>query len=102
MTSTFEQCPLCDNNAEYELPLSDRGNSKKFHCNKCTEFVISRAAEKHLINGHPEWRDALSEKARQGNENSILVVTTFDPPRKSEGFAYLKIEFVERKEAQKL
>lgn len=103
MTSTFEQqCPLCDDNAKYELPQPDRGNLKKFHCNKCTGFVISRAAEKHLINGNSKWREALSEKARQGNENSILVVKTFDPPRKSEGFAYFDIEFIERKEVLKL
>lgn len=97
MTATsYQQCPLCKNNAEYKLV--DRDNSKKFDCNKCTEFVISRCAEKHLINGNPEWRDELSEKARQGNVNNILVVTTFGLPRKSEGFNYLKKDFIERKE----
>jgi hypothetical protein len=101
MSVTFEQrCPLCDNNAEHEL--GDRKEVKKFGCNKCTEFVIFRGAEKHLMNGNPEWRDAISEKARQGNENSILVVKTFDPPRKSEGFAYFKFEFIEREKVLKL
>jgi hypothetical protein len=101
MSVTFEQkCPLFDSNSVYEF--LDRCNLKRFHCNKRPEFVISRGAEKHLMNGNPEWGDAISEKARQGNENSILVVKTFDPPRKSEGFAYFKFEFIERKEVQKL
>ena len=101
MTATFEQqCPLCNSNSEYEF--ADRRNLKKFHCSKCPEFAISRGAEKHLISGNPEWRDALYEKARQGNVNCFFKVTTFDPPRKSEGFAYFKIDFIELKEVLKL
>jgi len=95
MTSTFEQqCPLCQNNAEYQF--RDHKNLKHFYCNKFKEFVISRSAEKHLLNGNPDWRIALSEKARLTDGKNVLVIKTYGPAKKSDGFGYLKIEFVER------
>ena len=99
MTSTFEQqCPLCYNNAEYVF--RDHKNLKHFYCKKCKEFVISRSAEKHLLNGNPDWRIALSEKAKLTDEKNVFVIKTYDPARKSDGFGYLKIEFVDRKIAR--
>ena len=98
MTSTFEQqCPLCHNNAEYMV--RDHGNLKHYLCNKCNEFVISVGAEKRLIEGIPQWRTALSDKAKQSDEERVFVITRASTALRQEGIAYpvFNEEFIERK-----
>jgi hypothetical protein len=95
MTSTFEQqCPLCHNNAEHECRYS--GNWKHFYCSKCKEFVISVSAERRLIKSIPQWRTALSNKARKSNKEKILVIRRATTTLMQEGVA-LSAEFMEYK-----
>jgi hypothetical protein len=99
MSSAFEQrCPLCHNNAKCEL--KDHRNLKHFLCNICVEFLISVGAEKPLLEGIPQWRATLSDKAKLSNREKVFVITLASMALRQEGMAspIFNEEFVERKE----
>lgn len=85
MADQIEQnCPLCDNAASYKGV--EFGRFKYFSCDVCTQFQISKGAEKRVGNSTANWRSNLSEMAKNTPENKLLLITLPDPSRKaSEG-----------------
>lgn len=79
-----QECPLCSGTAEFQFV--DYENRKHFHCNNCTEFVISIRAEERLANSIPQWRSQYSEMAKKSNDEKILVIT-IPSVQKQEGVA---------------
>ena len=67
-------------------------------CPHCTEFQISVGAETRVASSIPQWRAQLSELARRGNDEKILVVTLPPAGQKHDGVANqaLVTEFVPR------
>lgn len=94
---TEQECPLCHSNAQF-ISL-DHGNMKHFKCTNCHEFVISKDAERDLINRVPLVRAQLSEKAKLAEDGYIFSITTTKLELKREGFGHPSFneEFVERK-----
>ncbi len=68
----MQDCPLCQRPARYILV--DYDNRKYFRCEQCTEFQISRMAEKRLVDAPQEWRDDYARKAREAHGDSVLVI----------------------------
>ena len=92
-----QNCPLCEKPAEFEY--SDHKNRKYFWCKTCTEFEITIDAESYLASTEVELRSQYSEKAKQFNENSFLVITR-DTSARQDGIANVNLhdEFVLRSE----
>lgn len=98
MTSVFEQqCPLCQSYAEYEF--RDFGNMNHFSCPTCIEFAISVGAEKRLLESIPQWRTALSDKAKISDKEKICLITRTSTALRREMAVdlVLNAEFIERK-----
>ena len=77
MTVTYKQdCPLCDNEAEYVL--ADYGRLKHFECGTSTQFQISKMAEPRVLQDSQAMRDRCSLMARNAPEGHTLVITV--PP----------------------
>lgn len=87
-----QACPFCQTTARFVFV--DRNNRKHFSCSHCTEFQISVGAEARVATSIPQWRAQLSEMARRGNEEKILVVTLPPAGQKQEGAANPALETV--------
>jgi hypothetical protein len=74
-----QHCPLCQRAARFRL--ADHENQKHFYCDHCSEYRISRRAEKILEESIPEWRTQFSEKAKLAKEDMVWVITLPLGPR---------------------
>lgn len=98
MTTVIEQsCPLCEGIAKYEF--MNFYIWKHFKCGTCKEFVISVDVERKLPNHIPQWRMALSDKAKQSDEENIFVITLASTALRQKGMAYpiFNENFMEKK-----
>lgn len=80
-----QACPFCQTTASFVF--ADHRNRKHFSCLHCTEFQISVGAETRVANSIPQWREQLSEMARRGNEEKVLVVTLSPAGQNHDGVA---------------
>lgn len=87
-----QDCPFCQKAAKFIFV--DYGNRKYFSCDHCTEFQISIGAETRVANSIPQWHTQLSELARRGNDEKILVITLPPPGQKQDGVANQALETV--------
>lgn len=69
-------CPLCDGPAFFRP--RDVGNRKFFYCDHCTEFEISRVAEKRVLEGSADRRNHLSLQAQSAPEGTYLSLAKPD------------------------
>jgi len=88
----IQACPFCQNQAHFAF--TDNDNRKFFSCSHCGNFEISVGAEKRVAESIPQWRAQLSELARRGNEEKVLVVTLPSSTQKREGVANPALETV--------
>jgi len=80
-----QACPFCQTTAHFVF--ADHRNRKHFSCPHCTQFQISVGAETMVANSIPQWRAQLSELARRGDDEKILVITLQPSGQKQEGVA---------------
>lgn len=73
MMSTKENCPLCQNKAEY-IP-HDFGRFKIFNCEKCKVFVVNCDLIEDLIKLSPKGREALSIRSGKCTNEKLLVIS---------------------------
>jgi hypothetical protein len=95
MSEAFvENCPLCASVAEYWL--ADAGNRKTFNCVNCTEFQISKDAQKKVVNVSDDVRKLLADRARRHPEAQALVI--LKPRNDSERFhiEYVDVDYLSR------
>lgn len=67
-----EDCPLCDESAEYYKV--DHGRLKYFKCSTCSYFQVSGQVERKLTDAPKEWKEALSERAQNTPEDHLMVL----------------------------
>lgn len=73
MATYFKQdCPLCDNPAEYGKV--DAGNVKYFNCLHCGMFQISIGGEKRLAEELLQRKAAYSAQVKQTPQNHLFFI----------------------------
>jgi hypothetical protein len=80
-----ESCPLCQRPSDFSG--ADYGRRKVFHCENCTEFVITTTAELRLEQAPQKWKDDFSAKAKKAPSDKILVITVPAAPHRTDGVA---------------
>lgn len=79
INSIKQECPLCG--AEAEFVPKDFGRAKYFLCSAGCEYFIFTENENRLKSLNKSLQNALSEKAKQREDGSILVIRSPVPPQ---------------------
>lgn len=74
-TEQQSKCPLCDQLSATFIPL-DFGRKRKYSCPICIGFIVSPSDEEDLLNLKSKERDAISKKARECDDKTILLIYT--------------------------
>ena len=72
-----QNCPLCNNPAEYRLNDSDK--YKVFHCHKCKVFAMSDTVESRITKHSEKFIKALSDKSSKLKEDQFLRIYSGTP-----------------------
>ena len=76
-----QKCPLCERIASFESPALRR---RLFHCENCTDFIISNNAEGRMMYAQQLQKDQLSAMARGAPKGTVLVITLPVPSDQSD------------------
>ena len=72
-TEQKQACPFCSTPARFFY--RDYENRKHFFCDVCTEFEVSKSAEKAVAGGSSEWRAQNSAAAKNAPSGSFYQLT---------------------------
>lgn len=69
-------CPICGSDSQY--CMADHDNIKYFRCSTCTDFQITLRGEDLIKDKSREWKQALSESAKESVYEQVLIIDMVD------------------------